>query len=163
MKFILSALIVIVLAGCTSKTQTSNQVTNLPQKQVEHGTVIVSGETLELALAQTDAERIRGLSGTSELPLDGMMFIFEQDGLYPIWMKDMQYAIDIVWLDGARVVDVAAVAQPQPGVSDDDLRVYTPSGVADTVLELAPGRAGALGIVPGSHLEQVSKGNLDAR
>jgi uncharacterized membrane protein (UPF0127 family) len=163
MKFVLSLLIVIALAGCTFKMQTTDQVTNAPQQQIEHGTVVVNGQTLELALAQTAAERVQGLSGTSDLPLDGMMFVFEEDGLYPIWMKDMQYAIDIVWLDGTRVIDVAASAQPQPGVPDDSLRVYTPRGTADTVLELAPGRAQALGIERGSQLEQVSKGNLDAR
>lgn len=66
-------------------------------------------------IAQTDKERIKGLSGTTQLSESrAMLFVFEQDGEHPIWMKDMNYAIDIAWLDSnKKVVHIARDIPPR--------------------------------------------------
>src|SRR5947208_11440214 len=44
--------------------------------------------------------RSRGLQGKEGLKKnEGMLFIFEQDGLHRFWMKDMKFPIDIIWID----------------------------------------------------------------
>lgn len=65
-------------------------------------------------IADTDASRIKGLSGTDSLPRDhAMVFIFEENTRHGIWMKDMNYSIDIVWLDEAKqVVDYVTNVPP---------------------------------------------------
>lgn len=60
---------------------------------------------VEASVADDPNERRRGLSGTLGLP-DGVvkLFIFATAGPQGIWMKDMQYPIDIMWLDAAGMV-----------------------------------------------------------
>jgi uncharacterized membrane protein (UPF0127 family) len=60
----------------------------------------VGGAPVDAVVADTPEERVRGLSGTPELGSnEGMFFVFENDGFYRIWMKDMRYAIDILWIE----------------------------------------------------------------
>jgi uncharacterized membrane protein (UPF0127 family) len=69
--------------------------------------------TLQLALANTPKERHRGLSRRSRLPYDGMLFVFGKEDLHGFWMKDMQFPIDMIWLDkNGKVVGVQASASP---------------------------------------------------
>jgi uncharacterized membrane protein (UPF0127 family) len=50
--------------------------------------------------ATADEDRTRGLSGTEYLASSSaMLFTFPKDDKWGIWMKDMNYAIDVVWLD----------------------------------------------------------------
>ena len=88
-------------------------------------------------LADTEASRIKGLSGTESLPADhAMVFIFDTDGRHAIWMKDMQYSIDIIWLDEAkRVVDYVVNVPP----SSYPNKTFYPREDARYVVELASG------------------------
>ncbi len=54
----------------------------------------------QVALAVNDAERTKGLSDSDQLKDNqGLLFVFPNDDRWGIWMKDMKYPIDIVWLD----------------------------------------------------------------
>lgn len=65
----------------------------------------VGGKEFEVAVADTDNERQRGLSGRANLASDhGMLFVFDQSDRHCMWMKDMKFAIDMVWLDDSGVV-----------------------------------------------------------
>ena len=134
---------VILLNGCT---QTSTQ-------KFEYADVSVNGHTLSLAVANSAAERQQGLSNLEVPPRDGMLFVFDQTDSWGIWMKEMRFAIDIVWLRDGRVVQVANEAMPQAGMPDSQLTVYRPDGTADIVIELASGRADQLGIIEGVQVE----------
>jgi uncharacterized membrane protein (UPF0127 family) len=58
-----------------------------------------------LEYADTPALRAQGLSGRESLPESvGLFFVFEESGLHGFWMKDMRFAIDMIWLDEAGVV-----------------------------------------------------------
>lgn len=49
--------------------------------------------------------RERGLSGRESLASDrGMMFVFDDLGEQCMWMKDMRFALDIIWLDETGIV-----------------------------------------------------------
>jgi uncharacterized membrane protein (UPF0127 family) len=67
--------------------------------------ILIGGVAMRASIAETRAERLQGLSGTTILPLDMVkFFIFPNDGPHPIWMKDMRYPLDIIWLDAQGVV-----------------------------------------------------------
>ena len=68
-----------------------------------------------LELVNTDTTRQQGLSGKPNLqPNTGMLFDFKQDGYWQIWMKEMNFAIDILWLNNQKqVVGVKTEALPQ--------------------------------------------------
>ncbi len=43
----------------------------------------------------------------------GMLFVFEKEGSYSFWMKNMNFALDIIWIDAnKRIVDMKEDAQP---------------------------------------------------
>jgi uncharacterized membrane protein (UPF0127 family) len=93
-------------------------------------------------------EREKGLSGTASLARDkGMLFVFDEDKQWGIWMKDMNYAIDILWLDQSKtVVDMAENATP----ASYPKTIFKPKVPARYVLELAAGSVSDASIAVGS-------------
>lgn len=67
------------------------------------------------SVAQTMSERITGLSGTTFLPEELVkLFIFDNPGLHSIWMKDMNYSLDIIWVDeAAKIVHLEEEVSPE--------------------------------------------------
>ncbi len=62
--------------------------------------ITVEGVDYRVRVVDTPKERTQGLSGTTTLaPDEGMLFVFEEAGLHGFWMKNMNYAIDILWLN----------------------------------------------------------------
>ena len=101
-------------------------------------------------VADTDESRTKGLSGHDQLTeSEGMLFVFEQASLENcFWMKDMTFAIDMVWLD-----DEKHVVTVEPNVTPETYpNKFCPDMPAKYGLELASGRASTLGIVPDSKL-----------
>ena len=101
-------------------------------------------------VVQTEEARSRGLSGRASLAEGhGMLFVFEQDGQWGIWMKDMHFSIDILWLDAAgTVVTVASSISPETYPES-----FHPEAPARYVLELPAGYAAKAGIAKGARLE----------
>lgn len=99
--------------------------------------VVLAGQTYHTTIMQSDEERRRGLSGTERLPSgQAMLFVFPDDERWGIWMKDMRYAIDIVWLNSAaRVVHMVEDAHPD-SYPDTTYRSPVPSRY---VIELPSG------------------------
>lgn len=110
----------------------------------KRGTAVIDLSSYKLEVADTTASRRQGLSDRDALePFDGMLFVFGARGLYPFWMKEMKFPIDIIWLDGGVVVDVATLQPPGEGKSP---ATHIPTHMADKVLELETGKANELGI-----------------
>jgi len=68
--------------------------------------VTLGGVSVQASVADTMSTRIKGLSDTPFLPENVIkLFAFGVPGTHSIWMKDMNYAIDILWVaeDGAIV------------------------------------------------------------
>ncbi len=109
---------------------------------------------VRVELAQTAAERTRGLGGHAPLGADeGMLFVFPAAGRHSFWMKGMTFALDIIWIrDGQVVYVVADVPPPQPGTPDSELPIYTPPAAANYVLEVPAGFAARWGIQAGSRV-----------
>ena len=102
--------------------------------------------TYELMLSDTPQLRSQGLSGQQDLgESEGMLFVFDDDGLHGFWMKDMNFAIDIIWIDkNYRVVSI------EPRVSPSSFpNVYQPTAPARYVIEITSGHADAIGLKPG--------------
>jgi len=82
----------------------------------EGGAYILAGDMrIPVSIADTDETRQEGLSGTpSLLAGTGKLFIFDSPGTYAFWMKDMQYPIDIVWIDESwKIVDISRALSPE--------------------------------------------------
>lgn len=86
----------------------------LPQLQ-PHVTVRLGDGVFKARVAKTDEEREKGLSGTRSLASNqAMLFVYDHDDKWPMWMKDMQYPLDILWLDkDKKVVYIVKNAPPE--------------------------------------------------
>lgn len=111
-----------------------------PTTEVRAGSGIYS-----LWVAKTESERIQGLSGVGGLLMD-----FEKSGYYSIWMKDMNFPLDIIWLNSKKqVVYIVMNAPPESPAST----IYTSNDPARYVLELPAGSAKKAGIKTGTVVE----------
>ncbi|MCH9041781.1 MAG: DUF192 domain-containing protein [Nitrosopumilus sp.] len=64
------------------------------------GTIKVDDIPLQVMIADTEPRRVRGLMFEDQLPYDqGMIFVFEESGLYSLWMLNMQFSLDMIWFD----------------------------------------------------------------
>ena len=122
-------------------------ISYLPQSQSQtqkgNELLAISAQTLNIKakVASKPDERKKGLSKQDSIPLDeGMLFVFENPGLYGIWMKDMKFAIDIIWInDDKRIIDIAENVPPEPNKKDEELTIYRPRSSAKYVLEINAG------------------------
>lgn len=76
--------------------------------------VKIGTASILVEVADTFESRKRGLSGREKLPDGtGMLFIFENPGFHGFWMKEMHFAIDIIWVNSEnRVVGVEKEVSP---------------------------------------------------
>lgn len=67
----------------------------------------ITAKSYNFLLADTQEKRVQGLSGKDFLPSDTIMFFdFEKEDDCVIWMKDMKFSIDAIWLDSEfKVID----------------------------------------------------------
>lgn len=70
---------------------------------IEHSKQMYGLETLEIA--DTLEKQIQGLSGRKILPPHhGLLFVYKEDHFQKMWMKDMFFPIDIIWMDRQGIV-----------------------------------------------------------
>ena len=110
----------------------------------------VNGQEMDIIVAKTEKDHMIGLSNRRSLDENtGMLFVFEEKGPYSFWMKNMQFPIDIIFIDNTKVVDIKKNAQPQKE-DEANLTIYTPSSPANYVLEVKAGVADTYKITNGS-------------
>ena len=110
----------------------------------------VSGSSYRAIVADTPMKRSIGLMFRDRIESsECMLFKFDGPGSYGIWMLNMNFSIDIVWLDGnKRVVDL--VENAHPCASFFRCKTYEPKGKASYVVEFASGTVRKEGIAKGS-------------
>ncbi len=126
------------------------------------GTVQLDDKILEVYIADTDPRRMRGLMWeTQDFLADdkGMLFVFGEPGNRSMWMKNMQFHLDILWFDeNGNVVSIEKNVPPcitplevmsckSDGVSADN---------SQYVLELTAGYVDQYGVTKNSQLQLIS-------
>jgi uncharacterized protein len=102
--------------------------------------VRINSLEIPVEVAADAISRVKGLSGRTSLDEgSGMLFIFDKPGIYSFWMPDMNFPIDIIWINDAKVVDISK------NVPNDfsllNFRAYKPSQPSQYVLEVNAGFA----------------------
>ncbi|MFM2414745.1 MAG: hypothetical protein RI911_438 [Candidatus Parcubacteria bacterium] len=115
--------------------------------RAHEATAYVNGTPFRVHLLTTEFQRVKGLSGKETIePNEGMFFVFEKDGEWGIWMKDMKFSIDVIWID----VD-GTIVHIEPYVHPDTYpRVFTNTTPARYVLEVAAGTVDSYNIEVGN-------------
>ncbi|MFB6225810.1 MAG: DUF192 domain-containing protein [Candidatus Paceibacteria bacterium] len=114
----------------------------------------LGGEKMDVLVAETLYQQHKGLGGRKELKqYDGMLFKYYPPRRVGIVMRDMHFAIDIIWLKDGQVVDIKHNAKPQPNTPEDELKVYRSKKEANMVLEVPAGWAKKHGIDGGTRMK----------
>ncbi len=103
MKKILIALCcVIVCIGVLYGIRTSHTVSVVSYNTKE---VMLGNTVYTLEIADTDLLREKGLSYRPSLDArTGMLFVFTVPSRLKFWMKDMNFPLDIIWLDADKKI-----------------------------------------------------------
>lgn len=100
----------------------------------------VNNIKIPIEIAQTETEVQKGLSDRVSLAADkGMLFIFKKPDYYRFWMPNMNFPIDIIWIDQNKIVGIHESVSNQ--FDPKNPKFYTPSQPADRVLEVNAGFA----------------------
>lgn len=127
LKFIILLVLPLMAFGCNQAVKTTTKI----------GTVTIADHAVNVQVADTDTARQQGLSGRVSMPVsEGMLFIFDQPGQYPFWMKDMKFPLDFIGINQNQVIGIFANVPTEPGVADASLHTYMPEGMFDKVLEV---------------------------
>lgn len=147
------------LGFVSERTTSSTAPVSLQQAQLkdrQRATLQIGTNELTVEVVAELASIEQGLSGRSEIGSDGMLFLLPLRQKPAFWMKEMQFDLDMVWIDGERVIGVTAnVPAPEASTPLSELPNFRPPGAVTAVLELPAGEAKSLGIETGSVVQIV--------
>jgi len=112
-----------------------------------------SGTRLRAEVAADPVARARGLLFRSEAefrPDQAMVFLFKKMEFLGFWMKNVNFAIDMVWLSPEN--RIVAIEHDAPPCREEPCRIYQPMQKAIIVVELYRGTAKKEGLKLGDEL-----------
>ncbi len=117
--------------------------------------ISINGTELTVRVAERPFAVRNGLSGYSreDLREDGMLFVFSDAQVREFWMKDMEFALDILWIADGRIVAIDRDVPPPSARFDEPARVSSLPLRVDAVLELPAGQAYEFGIIEGMSMK----------
>ena len=105
-------------------------------EQISFTNTVGQSHVFDVLIADTDELKKRGLGDRNSLgEKEAMLFVFNEDEKHYFWMKDMNFPIDIVWLNADKKViyierNVATSTYPE---------VFGPKEKSRYVIELNAG------------------------
>ena len=122
-----------------------NQQNGLATKQLRGGEV-----ELTVEVADSHPDQVKGLSGRSCLGDGaGMLFVYGDASTERcFWMKDMNFALDIIWLDSGKKI-TAIKKDVKPETYPD---AFCPSDDSKYVIELNSGTSSRAGLQVGQKI-----------
>ncbi|WP_336360806.1 DUF192 domain-containing protein [Haladaptatus sp. ZSTT2] len=90
-------------------------------------------------IADTPAKRYTGLSNTTSMPADeGMLFTYDSEGEHTFVMRDMDFPLDIIFVDAnGTITKIYHAPVPPEGTNNSDLTRYP--GTGQYILEVNRG------------------------
>ena len=114
--------------------------------------IAIDNVRLRVDVADNPDERRQGLSGRQSLgDFEGMLFVFDTADYHGMWMRGMNFPIDIFWIDNdLKVVHVEKNVSP-----DTYPAIFSPPTPARFVLETRAYFSETFGIEAGDKLQLV--------
>lgn len=158
-------LTMLLLTGCQAAASTDN-LQNAMQQATSPGpvptlsasasapVVKLAGRSIPVEVADTFLSRAKGLSGRPSLAKDtGLVLAWDEPEVTRIWMPDMNFAIDVVFVRDGKIVFIEKNAQPCP--SRDKCPTFGPDTAVNYVLEVPAGSIDSWGAKVGDPIELV--------
>ena len=107
-----------------------------PAPKVSLPQLEIGEKIIQIEIADTDAERAKGLSERTNLAPDtGLLFVFPAVTTPSFWMKDMRFPIDIIWLDEKwKIIGIEKNLAPETYP-----KLFSPPSPIKYVLEVGAG------------------------
>ncbi|MDD2757920.1 MAG: DUF192 domain-containing protein [Patescibacteria group bacterium] len=116
----------------------------------------IGGAVIKVLVADRPTHWNKGWSDVANMgDYQGMFFKFVGKGQHVMVMRDMNFALDIIWLDGGTIVDMAPNLPPEKGVLEGDLTRYSARLPSTAVLELPAGFIASQGLKIGDKVESL--------
>ena len=103
---------------------------------------------VDVEVARTEPQRMKGLMDRPSLPADaGMLFLFDETSVHSFWMKNTHIPLDMIFIDDeGRIVGIVESATPRT------LTERTVGKPSRYVLEVNGGWAEAHGVAAGDRV-----------
>lgn len=136
---VVAAFVLLILVAGKKGTKINSMSDTLTEQAILN----VDGKHLVASVANTSREREQGLSNTHSLnSSNGMFFVFDEADEHGFWMKDMEFSIDIIWINEEnQIVDMMENVSP-----DTYPQVFKPEVPVKFVLETVAGWAKENGV-----------------
>ena len=150
---LVACLVLVGVSACEAPAETTTAAVTGLQGSFERGVLVVEADDgtsheFDIYLAVTFEQKQRGLMFVRNLPeRTGMLFIYDEDGIRSMWMKNTYISLDLVFIrsDGT-VASVIRDAQPL------SLQSLSSAEPVRFVLELNAGVSRRYGIGRGSSI-----------
>ncbi len=141
----------IVFSNPNQNITNASSTTQLTSTSSNSSFVLINGHKFYVEVASTTEKQILGLSNRKSMPQDdGMLFVFSSPGIYPFWMNKMLFALDFVWINGDKIVDITE--QIPPPLNGNPTITISPHFEVDKVLEINAGQIKENGIKIGQKI-----------
>ncbi len=153
---IIAAAVIVGIIGMLSiPTDVKLESVEFPQ-----GMIKLDDKILTVQIADTDSLRARGLMFQEELSFaQGMLFVFNEPGIRPMWMLNLQFSLDLIWFDENLRVTAIEKNVP-PCLTTIEVVTCRDNGVsgdnAKYVLEVTAGFVDEFNVTENSNLELIS-------
>ncbi|MFA6485853.1 MAG: DUF192 domain-containing protein [Candidatus Magasanikbacteria bacterium] len=115
--------------------------------------VKIGNRIYDVLVAKTMSQQYRGWSRYRDMGgVEGKLFVFNARSQHAMVMRDMIFPLDMIWLDGETVVDMAPGVPIEPGKSEADLTPYFARAPSTMVLEMASGTIADSGLKIGDNV-----------
>lgn len=121
------------------------------RNQKSYSEVCFEDHCFKVEVVEEPKERQKGLMFRGQLaPDQGMLFIFEEEGIHPFWMKNTFFPLDIIWVQGTgQVADIEKNTAP---CGEDVCESIVPQGESKYVLEINAGTSDKIGLKIGDRM-----------
>lgn len=132
---VLIATVSLIFLSWENPTSNQNIQDKFQAKKIER---ISIGQTqINVEISDSTSELAKGLSGRESLDEDsGMYFVLGKKRMVNFWMKGMKFPIDIIWIDGNKVVGYVENAQLP---TEHDIPTFSSIVPVTNVLEVNAG------------------------
>lgn len=112
-------------------------------ERIEYRRVEINKASVIAQVAADVESRRLGLADKKNIaPNYGLLFMFAKQDYHGLWMKGMNFPVDIFWIKNNQVVDLEEnILPPRNAEADDALPIYKPDAPASMVLEVKAGFA----------------------
>lgn len=136
---ILLGIILVIIAGVFFYQNRPKDGFNIGNNDSPKSTVKINDKSFAIEIADSPEALQKGLSDRKSLPKDqGLLFIFDNKAYHTFWMKNMQFPIDIIFIEDNKIISIQKNAQPPKNINEE-LSLYKPTKPINKVLEINAG------------------------